>query len=152
MVENRFARTIGPVPNYGLGGFFPPLKTAQDLFAKLERDFDRLKASPSDAYVAYDFFVTANHLVDWCWPGDSGHQKSVRRNDAIPRICEHLANGAKHLTLNHWHGAVQHADAPPTTGELVIELGPSEAAALGHGKVTALKLAEEVIRYWKPKV
>ena len=39
------------MPDYGLGGFFPQLKTAQDLFAKLERDFERLKAAPDDAEI-----------------------------------------------------------------------------------------------------
>jgi hypothetical protein len=45
-------------------GFFT-LQTAHDLFAKLQREFDRLSARPTDIDVAWNFFVTADHLVDW---------------------------------------------------------------------------------------
>lgn len=154
------------MPDYGLGGFFPQLRTANDLFAKLERDFERLKANPTNAEVAYDFYVTANHLVDWKWPNDAAKQSSMRKGDAIPRICQHLANGAKHFSLNQKHDAVQHADTvqevfDPNTfdpgtfqakDELMIEFGPTEAAELGVDRLNAVVLADKVIQYWKPRL
>jgi hypothetical protein len=51
-------------------GFFQ-LKTAQDLFRKLENDFSRIKDDPLNQYAAFDFFVTAEHMLDWEMPGYS---------------------------------------------------------------------------------
>jgi len=45
------------------------LQTARDLLAKLGHDYERLRNSPNDAYVAFDFFVTAEHILDWLHPG-----------------------------------------------------------------------------------
>ena len=44
-------------------GFFS-LKTPHDLLTKLEADRDRIEADPLDVYAAFDFCVTAWHLVD----------------------------------------------------------------------------------------
>src|SRR5262249_48685067 len=63
--------------------------------------YHRMLAEPLNAFPAWDFFVTANHLVDWIWPSAGSAQHRVeRRWGTIPRICEHLANGAKHFIIN----------------------------------------------------
>jgi hypothetical protein len=41
------------------------LRTAKDLFGKLEHDLVRVKKNPADSYAAFDFFVTAFHLKEW---------------------------------------------------------------------------------------
>jgi hypothetical protein len=151
--------------DYGLGGFFPQLKTARDLFEKLKWNLVRLEAAPRDAREAYDFFVTANHLVDWQWPDDPARRKEVRDRDVIPRICEHLANGAKHFSLGRHHDAVQHANvAPPafapdafgagfsTTEESIVQLGPTERAALGQDRINVVDLARQAVQYWQSHV
>ena len=45
-------------------GFFE-LQTAQDLLRKLRHDSQRVKQSPMDSYAAFDFFVTAHHMLEW---------------------------------------------------------------------------------------
>jgi len=38
------------------------LRTAKDLFGRLEHDFGRVKRNPTDSFAAFDFFVTAPSL------------------------------------------------------------------------------------------
>ena len=45
----------------GLGS----LKTPLDLLQKIRHDFERLRKNPSDSYVAFDFFVSSYHMLDW---------------------------------------------------------------------------------------
>ncbi len=72
--------------DYGFRGFFA-LRTPQDLLAKLRHDHARLVDNPIDSYAAFDFFVTANHLVDWIWPSATRtQQRDNRRAETIPRI------------------------------------------------------------------
>lgn len=44
---------------------FLGLRSPQDLMEKLEYDFRYLKDSPDNQYLAFNFFVTAEHLPDW---------------------------------------------------------------------------------------
>jgi hypothetical protein len=156
--------------DYGLHGFFG-LRTPQDLLKKLEREYGRLVAAPFDSDAAWNFFVTANHLVDWIWPSASAKQQAQeRRADAIPRICEHLANGAKHFSLDRPHTAVLAATRiPPAragvavnglsrsgllTPALVVRLQPDEATALSLDQdvINAVEFAAVVLDYWKRRV
>jgi hypothetical protein len=41
------------------------LRTPCQLFDKLEADFKRVQSDSLDSFAAYDFFVTAWHLVEW---------------------------------------------------------------------------------------
>jgi hypothetical protein len=43
---------------------FGDLQTVADLFSKLEHDLGRMNASPEDTYTAFDYFVTAEHIID----------------------------------------------------------------------------------------
>jgi hypothetical protein len=44
------------------------LKTPRDLFANLGHDLEQLKQRPDDPYAAFNFFVTAEHILDWLHP------------------------------------------------------------------------------------
>lgn len=44
------------------------LDTSTDLL-KLKHDYERIKMDPTDQYVAFDFFITAEHIIDWVLPG-----------------------------------------------------------------------------------
>jgi len=70
-----------------------------NLFKKLEWEYENLIAKPSDAYVAYNFFVTAWHLLEWKYPElkDKPTRKKIRDQEPLLQICEHLAVGAKHF-------------------------------------------------------
>jgi hypothetical protein len=150
--------------DYGFRGFFE-LRTPQDLMRKLEHDLERLRINPLDTYAAFDFFVTANHLVDWIWPSSSRAQlRANRREDALPRICEHLADGAKHFLLANPHQGVVATQRIPAAvyGEaeygvsafampasLQVHLEPDEAAVLGCEVIDVLELATRVLEYWQ---
>jgi hypothetical protein len=43
---------------------FGDLQWVADLYSKLEHDRRRMKASPEDTYAAFDYFVTAEHIID----------------------------------------------------------------------------------------
>jgi hypothetical protein len=146
--------------DYGFYGFFD-IRDPQALFKKLHYDYQRICADPLNAFPVWDFFVTANHLVDWIWPsaGTAQHRQE-RAAETIPRICEHLANGAKHYIVNRAHVAVAQIER---TGEafagyrseraeecdaLLISLDAREAAELGLACITAQDLARRVLTYW----
>lgn len=78
-----------------MSGIFD-LLSAEDLCAKLEHDFKRVRESPSDVYAAFDFVITAWHLLEWRYPGDEAQQKEVRQQYPIVELCEHLAVRSKH--------------------------------------------------------
>jgi len=78
------------------------LQTPPDLLSKLRHDFGRLEKDPLDEYAAFDFFVTAYHLLDWIYPdAEDVHNRDIRRqveqDNALLQVCSHIANGSKHL-------------------------------------------------------
>jgi hypothetical protein len=64
---------------------------------KLQHDLERMTKSPQDQYAAFDFFVTAEHILDWIYPDDKAAQKFLRSSNPLLRITSHLANGSKHF-------------------------------------------------------
>ncbi len=81
------------------------LTTLTDLFQKLEHDFSLMQMNPSDPYAAFNFFVTAEHMVDWKYPGyaNKNNCKDFRKSNIILQICSHIANGAKHFVAQANH-------------------------------------------------
>jgi hypothetical protein len=82
-------------------GFFN-LMTPNHLLQKLAREYEAWKEAPLDVDVAWNFFVTAEHLPDWLAQADpkalGGYRiTTFKRAHALTRICAHLANGAKHF-------------------------------------------------------
>jgi hypothetical protein len=150
-------------------GFFS-LNTPADLLQKLRHDYDRMKQNSLDPYAAFDFFVTAEHLVDWKYPDSGGEGMSRARSELrtkVPllRVTSHLANGAKHFKATaRRHGSVEdvrvHGGAfdpcifdPAVfdTDRLVVDLAGEDADSLGS-EVWVLDLAEQVLRYWEANV
>jgi hypothetical protein len=133
------------------------LKTAADLFRKLEGDFAALKSS-QDTRVAFNFFVTAEHLPDWL-----GRRGLVRQH-AILRVVSHIANGAKHFTLDdRRHTSVSGTEKVRYVEEgyvepgyfdepLLIHLSPDEARELGASPIGAAELGRRVLEFWRPHV
>lgn len=148
-----------------MGNFkgFVELKKPSDLLKKLEFDFNRLQEKKNDQYVAFDFFVTAEHIVDWIHPtkSDSSARKSLRSSNALLKIVSHIANGAKHFeaTAPH-HQSIDHIkkdryvkDGYVEEGYLeepiIIKFTPAEASAFGKSEIDVLELAEKVLKYWQ---
>ena len=95
---------------------FFDVKTPEDLLHKLEREYDRWKADPLNVDLAWNFFVTAEHLPDWNYYQDMPTSGKLRPDlldgknyydfkmapiRPVLRICSHLANGAKHFHLGN---------------------------------------------------
>lgn len=141
-------------------GFFE-LRSPLDLLEKLRHDYDRLCERPHDQYAAFDFFVTAEHLPEWLSKAQCSPSSKDARTRAIRNICGHLANGAKHFTVNDArHNSIAHADvARATYGEAVygqvaygeqlwIELEGEEAEVLGRSAWTVIELAGLILSHW----
>jgi hypothetical protein len=139
------------------------LQSAHDLLAKLRHDYGRLREAPNDPYVAFDFFATAEHLLDWVYPGSLGRASRTAERDShlILQVVSHLATGAKHMVPeDRRHLSVQHADVAPSTygladgtgtygsSHLVVNLEGAAAAELGMA-ATPLKLATRALQYWE---
>lgn len=61
------------------------LRVPHDLVKKLEYDLEQILKSPQDQYAALDFFVTAEHIVDWIHLSDhSSIERNSSFNCAIP--------------------------------------------------------------------
>jgi hypothetical protein len=61
-----------------------------------------MNADPHDSYAAFDFFVTAEHILDWLYPDSPGvSQKAARQKhrdtEPLLQITSHIASGAKHF-------------------------------------------------------
>jgi hypothetical protein len=85
------------------------LKTPRDLLGKLGRELERLRSSPLDTDHAFNFFVTAEHMLDWLHPGAPGRpaRSAARNGEILLEVVSHLANGAKHFDLlNARHDSV----------------------------------------------
>ena len=134
---------------------------------KLEWEFEQLIAKPNNAYHAYNFFVTAWHLVEWKYPDltDTAIRNKIREQTPLLQICEHLAVSAKHFEprsthLNAVSGSKKSgvwADGVWTTnvwGEdvwktwLVVTL-TGEAQKIYGDEIRVDDLARKVMEYWR---
>ena len=149
-------------PSPGIGA----LETPSDLLAKLRHDFKRMRVDPFDAYSAFDFFVTAEHLADWILPGRANDsQRRTLKEAPLLSVISHIANGAKHFFVeDKRHTSVRHVDSVDgafdpgifdpgvfDTGGLVVTLEGPAAVTLGT-RVSALSLAEQTIAFWEQKL
>ena len=140
------------------------LKDHNDLLAKLEREYERVQAEPLNSDFAFNFVVTAWHMLEWVFPGD--HQKSVREtirdSNQVLQICEHLAVGAKHFQPRPgrlksvsssgigdvWGRAW--GDAWGDSWKSWLEVHLSGEGAEKYGSVIKLQdLAREVMEFWR---
>ena len=144
------------------------LNHPQDLLAKMARELNRLRVSPDDVDHAFNFFVTAEHMLDWIHPEPErrAQRKALRRDDPLLATVSHLASGAKHFDhLQGLHMSVTKSErrvgawadgawapsmwAPgawrPT--KLWVTLDGEAAEAFG-ARIDALAMAEKVFRYW----
>jgi len=136
------------------------LQTPADLVRKLRHDLKRMETSPFDQYAAFDFFITAEHIVDWLHPMDEPARKALRVNNALLRITSHLANGSKHFQATaKKHRSVTRTEKfryveqgyvePGYFAEpLLVHLSPDEERELGTSSVDALSLARQVLEVW----
>jgi len=149
-----------------MAGLFD-LIAADDLCAKLDHDYRRVKADPADVFAAFDFIVTAWHLLEWRYPGKSGkaQRDEMRQQYPILALCEHLCVSGKHYEpsdpkLQSVQGSFRKSAwkrgvwAPGVWTKrmwedgLVIELSGTTKAALGE-RITIDRLADLVMEFWR---
>jgi len=119
-----------------------------------------MEISTFDQYAAFDFFVTAEHIVDWRYPANKSAREKLRASSPLLRITSHLANGSKHFeaTANH-HRSVARTEKsryiekgyikPGYFHEpLFVHLTPDEAHELGTPILEAVALARQVLEFW----
>src|SRR5262245_55903517 len=172
-VSRRWKWAVGDMPRRGgrMHGFFE-LKTPSDLLHKLEREYERWKADPLNVDHAWNFFVTAEHLLDWLGRRHNGPPllggesiNKFRTDRPHLRICSHLANGGKHFRPNPKQhtsvastrqrpGYVKPGYVKPGYGKsstLMVDLTPDEQKALSLAELSieALTLAADVLAFWQ---
>ncbi len=137
---------------------FFDLNTPADLFRKLEGDLAALESSYQDTRVAFNFFVTAEHLPNWLGKRD------LILQHAILRIVSHIANGAKHFNLDDArHDSVTSTEKSRYVEEgyiepgyyhepLLIHLSPDEALEMNTPTIDAVTLGRQVIEFWRQHI
>ncbi len=155
-------------------GFFP-LQTPIDLREKLRRDLAKIEAAPLDADAYFNFFVTADHMLDWIHPGRKGdapkHRERIREESVLLGICYHLSNSGKHFRAEGVaNNSVKDTDeavdlsfgygtafvtpfvtlwggGPSETRILMVHLKDKAEIKLGKS-IPALDLARQVLAFW----
>ena len=149
-------------------GFFD-LKTAEDLFRMLERYLERLKKSASEVDEAYAFFVAAAHMPEWM-KKEKKERKDYKRKlidpnycNPLPRICDELANGAKHFVPDSPHhventgraGYFEEGYIAPGYFEkrlcVYLEQPTLQKLEINGSSVDVVCLAERVLDFWRRK-
>ncbi len=146
------------------------LRNPADLVRKLRHDLERMETSPLDQFAAFDFFITADSVVDWLHPDRKAFRESaaarrtLRKSCVLLRLASHLANGSKHFHATR-HDSVTgtekfryaeegYAEPGYFHEPLLIHLTPDEARELGSptAAVEAVALARQILEFWSKNV
>ncbi len=127
---------------------------------------------PYAQYAAFDFFVTAEHMIDWLYPGypNNGRRKDLRNSEPLLLICSHIANGSKHFQASaghhnsvekteHHRGSFSNAFSDGfDISYLEIHLTDDEVSRLHERGISLSKknevtvLAKMILDYWQVKI
>jgi hypothetical protein len=150
-----------------MAGWFG-LATPCDLLRKLHSDYAAFLSEPTNAFLAFNFFVTANSLLDWVYPGRGNPRfKDLRDSEVLLQVCDHLACGLKHFELEDsrhksvskagrgggffgadFFGSRLFAGRHFGRTSLIVRLNGDAAKALG-GTIEATALARKVLDFWE---
>ena len=119
-----------------------------------------MAADTSNEFAAFDFFVTAEHMVDWLHPSRKLDQGQLRAAPILALV-SHIANGAKHFTATaKRHRSVSSIEKDAYVAEgyvesgyfeepIVVVLTPSEEKVFGCTRIEAVELASRVLEHWR---
>jgi hypothetical protein len=150
------------------------LRTYEHLLHKLEWEYAQWQKDPLNAYVAWNFFVTAEHLPEWLaraggprLPKGFSYSK-FKQEKPLLRICSHLASGGRHFSPRPTqHKSVASTRQRPRAffepgaffkegaffeGQaLMVDLTQDEQKvfSLLEASVEALHLATDVLAFWQ---
>jgi hypothetical protein len=148
-------------------GFFD-LTTPAHLLLKLEREYLRWQQDLLNTNLAWNFFVTAEHLPDWLARTAPRALRGLRieafkQSGQLTRICSHLANGGKHFrptqhtsvaAMRRQEGWVKPGWVKPgwvKGSSLMVDLTPEEQETLQcpSESVEASLLAIWLLTFWQ---
>lgn len=150
-------------------GFFE-LKSPEDLLRKLRHDLEQMKTFPFDVYLAYNFFVTAESMLDWVYPGDKNKEKrnEIRKSAWFLNATSDLATGAKHFKPHDFHDTVDKAFITPGWFTNYFPKGAFPNGSFGDGalivcindeidvedsdRFSAFAVATKVLEFWENKL
>ena len=140
------------------------LETPQDLLGKLRREFERLRANPNDQDSAFNFFVTAEQMLDWVYPGNPNKnaREALRNAELLLQVVSHLASKSKHYDqLARHHRSVDSSGSvgPFFGGKFfgggffgssrqMIQFKGQAAKTFGES-MPAVELAQRVLSFWE---
>jgi hypothetical protein len=138
---------------------FIELKSVPDYWKKLNFDYTELKSNDNDIYVAFNFFVTAYHMIDWVFEGKYSKERIDLNSKPIMKVCNHIVSGIKHFEPDSKrHNSVLDIEKERYVEEDYIENGYFEDPIIIHldeklesefGKsIKVMKLAKRVMCFW----
>ena len=113
-------------------------------------------------YMAFDFFVTARHIPDWLYPGNTTAQRQLFDQNILLQVCRHIADGSKHFEAI----AKQHTTVKDTArtevafqpdafqspgfqvGRHIVKLDGAAAAQYG-ATIEVTTLATKILTLWE---
>ncbi len=101
---------------------FVEIKSVPDYWKKLNFDFSKLRVNDNDTYLAFNFFVTAYHMIDWIFEAKHHEERSDLNNEPIMKICNHIVSGIKHFVP----GSKRHNSVVEIEKERYVEDGYAE--------------------------
>jgi hypothetical protein len=138
---------------------FAELQSPKDLLEKLRHDLRRLEHTSHNQYAAFDFFITADCMVDWIFLGECGSLSSFRKNNPIVKITSHVANGAKHFKANQHdsvldivkkrYAAKGYVKEGYFADPLLFYLDEEGINLFGVTEIEAYELAQKVFEFWE---
>jgi hypothetical protein len=136
---------------------FGKLVTVEDYWNKLCWEYDELKNDSHNTYKAFNFVITAYHLLEWIAPKPIGGQNvewpQIKQNIQHLKVCEQLANGAKHFEVDKKrHKSVKTLKSDGYVEEGYVEEGYFEEQIIitlsDSSTLTILDLAESLMSDW----
>jgi hypothetical protein len=136
------------------------LKTARDLFEKLKRDADALRAGVASDGL-FNFVVTGYHLCEWVAKDPSlstaaKAEAEVFRDEEVIQVCRDLANASKHWTITYYTPSVDTAESRQgwgcfRWGRGTWGVGEEETVITmkSGGSYNALELKDRVVALWE---
>jgi hypothetical protein len=138
----------------------------EDLLRMLDEQYHDLKKEPLNERYAFNFFVIAESLLDWKYPGYSNKKdrQDAQKKEPVLQVISHIASGAKHFTVEaKHHNSVSSTSVTPgyfppgympstpknyfPESELIVSLENDAEAAFGK-VISACDLAQIAIDYW----
>jgi len=137
---------------------FGKLTSIEDYWKKLNWEFEMLKNNSDNIYYAFNFVITAFHLLDWAEPQPRGttnqNRQIIKKNIKYLKVCEQLANGAKHFEIDpKRHNSVESMKSEEYVEDGYVEEGYTEDPIIitlsEQEKISILELANSLMLDWK---